>query len=255
MDKKAEIQVRKIAEAIYIKHRDKGLHSDPARDWKEAEALYRNKFKYYPWWLYQLLYNFHYEILASAAIISIFMSSCAITVNKDSTDLNIRPYVSVDMEYPKKFVNNNDTFYGNNIVLTNKGKIPAAKVSTQYYITSDLDKENMNGLVWFNENLGGFGSISFVIPNDPKIEPGFRSLSPAAQYYYFEAITSYEGIELNRKYWTHVRKVFFIDKAINQLFPVKIYGEWDRNKNSRPPLLSTKEQVVNLLDEIKKNKK
>ncbi len=163
--------------------------------------------------------------------------------------------MSVDLgSYPIRRTQGNDTMYGNGIALKNKGKIPAAKVSTQYYITTDMDKENRNGLEWFDKNLGGFGSVSFIAPDVTEVEPGFRSLSPGAEYYYFEALTSYEGKDQNKKYWTHIKKVFYVDKGNNELYAVKIEGDWDRNKNFKIPALSTKKEVVDLIEVIKNKK-
>jgi len=158
------------------------------------------------------------------------------------------------MDDPKVFINKADTFYGNNIVLKNKGKIPASKVSTRYYITSDKDLNNMNGLEWFNKTLGGFGSISFIAPEATEKEPGFRSLSPSAEYYYFEAIISYEGLKPIKKYWTHIKKIYYVDRDSGMLYSVYIYGEWDRNRNFAIPQISSEKEVVNLLEKFKKKK-
>jgi len=45
-----------------------------------------------------------------------------------------------------------------------------------------------------------------------------------------------------------------VDKERNKLFAVSNYGEWDRNKNFIPPLLSTEEEVISLLQNLKKEK-
>lgn len=113
----------------------------------------------------------------------------------------------------------------------------------------------MNGREWFGKFLGGFGGVSFVAPQATEIEPGFRDLSPSAEYYYWEALVIYEGLETRKTYWTHVKKVYFINRSTNRLIPVSTYGEWDRNEVFAPPGISTEKQVVDLLEEIKKRRK
>ena len=202
-----------------------------------------------------LLKNHHYSLLALAAILSLFgniaMMSWSIGVDKTRTNLDTRPYVSVDMANPIWFERPPDTFYGNNITLKNTGRTPAAKISTIYYVTTDLDKTNMHGAEWYEKNQGGFGSVSLITPGATEVEPGFRSLSPNAQYYYFEAVTSYEGLDVDKIYWTHIRKVFFINRNRKQLYPVYSYGDWDRNRVARVPALHSTAQVVGLLGGIK----
>lgn len=164
------------------------------------------------------------------------MMTWSIGVDGNSTDLNMRPYVTVNMGYPIKKSTEKSIFYGNDIILKNNGRLPAANVSTEYYITTDADKKNMHGLEWFKKYLGGFGSVSFIAPGDFDLEKGFRDLSPSAEYYYFEALTSYEGLKQNKKYWTHIKKIFYVDKETNLLYIISSYGDWDRNKKFRPPL-------------------
>jgi len=224
----------------------------------KMKIVFYKKAKLYWRCIKLFLKKYNTSIIATVAILSlvanIAMMTWSIFVNAASTDLNTRPYVSIDMSNPQRFINKNDIFYGNNIILINKGKIPASNVSTQYYITTNMDKENLHGFKWFNENLGGFGSTSFIVPDATEIEPGFRSLSPTAEYYYFEAVVSYEGLKFNKKYWTHVKKIFYVDKDANVLYNVYNYGEWDRNKNFNQPHLAKKNEVVDLMENIKKKK-
>ena len=157
----------------------------------------------------------------------------------------------------KQLITENDVFYGNDIILKNTGRIPATKVSTSYYITTDLDQANMNGPEWFEKKLGGFGGTSFIAPGAKESEPGLRSLSGAAEYYYWESLVIYEGLEQNKKYWTHVKKACFLDKygdKVIQIIPVFNSGEWDRNNSFDPPRLSTKDEVMATLQKIKQRK-
>ena len=251
-------KIRRIAYALYLKSKKAGLENNSLRDWVEAEVIFYNKLKYCWWHTCNFFKKYHSSVIAAVAILSLFtnmlMMTWSIHVNNTSIDLNTRPYVSINMSNPKRFINQNDTFYGNGITLINKGKIPASNVHTQYYITTDMDKENMFGLDWFDKNLGGFGSTSFIVPDATEIEPGFRSLSPVAEYYYFEAITSYEGLKFNKKYWTHIKKIFYVDKDANSLYAVFSYGEWDRNRSFTPPPLASKNEIMDLIENIKKKR-
>jgi len=254
-------KIRKIAYNKYLEYKENGFDNDPFRDWMEAEAIYSNKIKYVCLNIWHFIKINHYAIVAIVAILSPLLTLFTIHWNMkmtlyskkidwESTVLNTRPYVSADMKNPQLLMVNNEAFYGNEIILKNSGRIPAAQIETKYYITTDKDKENMNGSEWYNKNLGGFGSTSFIIPQGIESELGKRSLSPSADYYYFEALTIYEGLESNKKYWTHIKKVFYIDKKLNVLLAVFVYGDWDRNKYFEPPLFSTKEEVVKKLEEI-----
>ena len=238
-NKGVEEKIRSIAYDIYLHRNESGLSDDADMNWKTAECKFRNKLKYGWWSIQHFLRKYHSSIIAFIAIVSLFvniaMMTWSIRVNSISTDLNTRPYVSINMSEPKPFVNKEDVFYGNNIILKNNGKIPASDISTQYYITTDMDKENMQGIEWFDKNLGGFGSVAFIAPGDTAVDPGLRSLSPSATYYYFEAITSYKGLEPNKKYWIHIKKVFYIDKRVGDLYAVFAYGDWDKNQNILPP--------------------
>lgn len=258
MDSKREDRIRKIAYVIYLESKDDGLEDNSLRDWMKAEAIFYSKVRYCWWHIQYFFKKYHASIIAVVAFLSLVANTAmmiwGIYVNSASTDLNTRPYISVNMSNPKRFINKDDIFYGNGIILINKGKTSASSVYTQYYITTEMDKENMQGLDWFNKNLGGFGSTSFIAPDATEIEPGFRSLSPAAEYYYFEAITSYDGLDKNKKYWTHIKKVFYVDKNTGELYAVFIHGEWDRNRNFIPPRLSIKEEVIDLLKDIKKKR-
>lgn len=254
--RREEEKIRRIAYDIYLHRKESGLSDDSDKNWKEAECVVNNKLKYCWWFIWYLLRKYHSSIVAFIAIVSlaanIIMMTWSIIINSISTVLDTRPYVSINMLEPKIFADKEDVFYGGNIILKNNGKIPASDISTQYYITTDMDKENMQGVEWFDKNLGGFGSVAFIAPGDTAVDPGLRSLSPSATYYYFEAITSYKGLEPNKKYWIHIKKVFYIDEKVGNLYAVFAYGSWDKNQNILPPQISKKEDVVKLLEELKK---
>lgn len=206
--------------------------------------------------MWKCLKKSHEPILALAAISSLFFMAWQIQVQSNATDLDTRPYVSVDIASPQYIQNEkdpSDTYYGNDILLTNRGKTPASRVQTAYYITTDKDRNNMHSPEWFRKHLGGFGSVSFITPGEIRRERGKRSLSPTAIFYYFEAMSSYQGLDDDRTYWTHIRKVFSIDQGRRQLYLVCTYGEWDRNKNFSPPSISKTSTVIAIFERLKKS--
>ena len=156
-----ENRVRKVAYAIYQRAEEDGLQDKPEENWKAAEAIVNNHFRYVWWFIWRWLKKEHYPVIAIVAVASLGANAGMMTwnvhTNAASTDLNTRPYVSINMEHPQHFTTDRDAFYGNDILLKNTGRIPAARVSTRYYITTELDQENMNGEQWFNNVLGGFG--------------------------------------------------------------------------------------------------
>lgn len=254
--RREEEKIRRIADDIYLRCKENGLSDDSDKNWKEANRVFNNKLKYLRWLTWYFLRKCHSSVIAVIAIVSlaanIIMMTWSIIINSISTVLDTRPYVSINMLEPKIFADKEDVFYGSNIILKNNGKTPASDISTQYYITTDMDKENMQGVEWFDKNLGGFGSVAFIAPGDTAVDPGLRSLSPSATYYYFEAITSYKGLGPNKKYWIHIKKVFYIDKKVGNLYAVFAYGSWDKNQNILSPQISKKEDIVKLLEELKK---
>ena len=230
-----EEKIRRIAFSIYQETKDLGLKDDPKENWTKAETLFRNKLKYRVWSLGNWVRVWHHQIVAVVAIFAlisnVLMMTWNIGTNAWSTDLNTRPYVSVNIQEPLIYRRTDkDMFYGNDFVLKNTGRIPAAKVSTSYYVTTDFDKDNRSGEKWFIEQLGGYGGVSFITSQATEREPGLRSVSPASpNYYYWEALTTYEGLDYGKKYWTHVKKIYFANEPANQFIPVLNIGEWDRN--------------------------
>lgn len=160
--------------------------------------------------------------------------------------------MSINLEKLEKTGKGSDTAYGGNIVFRNKGKAPASNVVVRRYITTDMDKTNRDGQDWYDKNMGGLGSPTFIAPDVPEYEQGFRSLSPAAEFYYFESIVTYEGLK-QRKYWTRITKIFHVD-AEGNFFPVYTHGDWDKNSNFKPEELSSQKDVVKLLANVKDKK-
>ncbi len=253
--RKNQDAIRKVAYAIYLESKENGLENDPLGDWLKAERISSGWTRWLPWGIPWWFKRYHGSITAFVALAALFTSIgttfWVVQTSNSSTDLANRAYVSVNIKSPIRHKEGESIFYGNDILLKNGGKTPASKVSSSYYITTDVDKNNMSGEKWFDEHLGGRGSVSFLAPSAEEVEPGFRDLSPSAVYYYFEALTKYEGLGTGKKYWTHVRKAFFHDKPSGRLYPVFTDGEWDRNENFVPPSLSTTEQVRELLEKIK----
>lgn len=262
----SERQVREIAGYLYQVRTEKGLQGTAEEDWNKAEAILQNKPRYWRWCariglqhIWQFLHKHHYPLIVLIAFASLvanmIMMKGNIQTSQNSIDLDTRPYLAINIEQPVYRRVGLDAMYGNDIILKNSGKTPASHVSTRYYITTELDRENRNGQEWFDEFLGGFGGVSFLAPQATGWEFGFRSLSPSAEYYYWEGLVTYEGMEKNKKYWTHVKKVYFIERTANRLLPVSTYGDWDRNEDLDAPSISTSKQIAALLEDIKKKRK
>jgi len=243
-------QIKKIA---YYRYKDRECeHGYDKNDWRDAEK----------WWWLKSVWVFakiqHYPMVVFIAlaslIASLVMTTSSIYINANSVDLANRPYVSINIENPIRRIDQTDTFYGGDIIVKNNGKTPAANVDAMLYITTEMDKTNREGIDWFKKHLGGRSSVSFIIPDATERAPGFRSLSPTAEYYYFEAIILYEGLKGSKKYWTHIRKVFYIPKTGVNLYPVFVLGEWDRNNNIQPPKLLTEEEVKALIEDFRNEK-
>lgn len=248
-------KIRQIAETIYAESKNKGLANDPERDWKEAESIYDDKLKYYLWWLpLQYFLKNKYKIYAVGGALFIFLIVSGIQSYRNSADLNTRPYLSLDIIQPMQIVDEGvrEIYYGTYIILRNNGKTPASNVSAQYYMTTNIDRERADTSKWFNERIGGLGTLSFIAPGAIYKEAAFRSLSPTAKYYYFEAIAAYEGLKPEKKFWTSIKKVFYIDRETGNFYPLHTQGDWDRNKNFSPPSISDEKEIAKLLQETKK---
>lgn len=266
MKNSTEGQIQKIAHQLYERRTEQSLPGTPEEDWTKAETIFQNKPRYLLWsaqirWqhFWQFLHEHHYPLIVLLAFASLLANMWMMTRNiqtsKTSIDLDTRPYLSINMEQPVHRRVGLDAMYGNDITLKNSGKTPATQIATQYYITTELDRDNMNGTQWYDQFLGGFGGVSFLASQATGSEYGFRSLSPSAEYYYWEALVTYEGLEVNKTYWTRVKKVYFIDRTTNRLLPVLNSGEWDRNQDFDVPRISTSKEIVALLEQIKKKRK
>lgn len=255
-DESRNNRISRIAKSIYFKASEKGFPNDPARDWSEAEKIYSNKFRYYLWWLpSEYLGENNYRVLLFATACLFLIVTFGIKAKGPSYEFTSRPYVSVNILNPLQIIDESgkNTYYGSYIILKNNGKTPAANVTTKYYMTTNLDKEKLNYSRWINEKVSGVGILGFIAPGAIQKEPSFRSLSPSARYYYFEAVTSYEGINPGKRYWTRIKKVFYIDRETGDFYPVSFSGEWDRNRDFTAPALSSEQEISVLLDKIERD--
>lgn len=163
-----------------------------------------------------------------------------------------RPVLSVYMDSPGVGIGKDGgVYYGGPIILQNKGKIPASNIKTEYYITTDIDKSNAEDSDYFERTLGGRGKITFLGANETGVEYGIRSLSDKANYYYFEAVVSYEGISSDKKYWLKIIKLYKVDLSNYKLLSAYNYGRWDRNSDFSIRYLSTPKTVQNLINKHK----
>jgi len=168
--------VRKVAYAIYFESKENGLENDSVGDWLKAERICRS-WLHWLWW--QILWHVkRYPgsiavfISCLSLLLNLLLTSWVVLTNNRSTNLANRPYVSVNVKDPVRRDTDKDTYYGNDILLKNTGKTPASRVSTSYYITTDIDKTNRSGEKWFDEHMGGFGSVSFITSGAEEVSPG-----------------------------------------------------------------------------------
>jgi len=108
------------------------------------------------------------------------------------------------------------------------------------------------GTKWSDQKVEGISTLGFVPPGGFVKEPSFRSLSPAASLYYFEAIASYRGVNSGKRYWTQIKRVFKIDRQNQNLLPIFNYSEWDRGRNFVAPTLSADKEIWKLLVKVEK---
>ncbi len=250
-----EKRIRGIAEVIYAENKKKGLPADPARDWKQAEETYDDKVTYYFFWKPgQFLRKYCYNLIAVVVLLIIFLAVADLKVGQDLNDMRNRPYLSVDLINPMQIsdTDSSSTYYGNYLILKNIGKTPAANVKISYYMTTEVDGKRTLGQRWIDQKAEGVSALGFVAPGGFIKEPSFRSLSPAASYYYFEAVASYHGLNPVKHYWTHIKRMFKIDRETRKLVPIFSYAEWDKEKNFVVPSLSTDRDIWNLLAKVEK---
>ncbi len=249
-------RIKEIAAVLYAQNKEKGLKNDPHRDWLEAEAIYSDKLKYYSEWLpSRFVKKNNYKIVAVLGALIVLLVAWNVRVGQNAAEADKRPYVSVNIMNPMQISDAENRYVGNYFILKNNGKSPASNVHLNYYITANVDKtisKNPDSPKWFNESAEGVSSIGFITAGGMQKEPGFRPLSPLAEYYYFEAVVSYEGMMPNKRYWTHVKKIFRIDKKNGDLFLVFASEEWDRNRDFIVPRISAGKEVEGLLNKIRR---
>lgn len=248
-------RIVEIAEVIYAENKKKGLPSDQMRDWKQAEDIYDDKITYYFFWIPgRFLRKYYHKLILIGVLLIIFFAIAEMKVGQDLKDIKNRPYLSVDLINPMEIsdADSKNSYYGNYLILKNNGKTPAANVTVSYYMTTEADSKRTLGQRWFDQKAEGISTLGFVAPGGFIKEPSFRSLSPEASYYYFEAITSYYGLNPAKRYWTHIKRVFKIDRETKRLVLIFSYAEWDKDKNFMAPSLSTDKDAWNLLAKAEK---
>jgi hypothetical protein len=164
-----------------------------------------------------------------------------VRTQKNSLDLEVRPYISIRLINFDVSRDKENTFIGGDILYYNYGKTPASNMKTRFYIATKEDGIGNRSLEEYAQDAwGGYKKISFLCPTEFDKVSRRLSLSPSTTIYYINAIVEYEGIEENRTYWTSFKKVIRIID-INTLKPTYIEidssGNWDRNKNFTLPEL------------------
>jgi hypothetical protein len=250
-----EKKIGEIAEIIYAENRSKGLPADPMRDWNQAEQIFDDKAVYFGWWLpARFIRKYYYKIIALTLTAIVLLFAWNLKTGQDLKEISIRPYVSVDMIDPIQISDGEgkNVYFGNYIILNNTGKTPAANVSVRYFLTSEIEKAEPENQKWIDEKIEGVGSLGFIAPGAFIKEPGFRALSPSAKYYYFEAIVSYRGLASQKRYWTHVKKVFQFDRPAGKFKTALSDSEWDRNSSFGAPPMSTGKEIGEFVMQIAK---
>ena len=190
------------------------------------------------------------------ATVALLTTAWVVYTQWRSTDLNTRPYISINvMNLEEKIISSQDSKgYAGLIVLTNDGNIPATKIETRYYLTTDGSYVNAENRRYFEERFGGYPTIRYLAPKASGAERVDRAITPADKFYYFEAITSYEGLYRNRTYWIRVWKVFNI-LGPSQFVEIDGDAEWDRNVSFIPPDRSTQAEVKEKVGKAQENVK
>lgn len=238
--------VREIAEFVYAENYRKGLPSDSMRDWVEAERIYDDKIRYFFYWKpARFIGRNFYKLVAGGVLLIVFFVIADLKTGQYWTDMRNRPYLSIDLINPVQITDaeTGSAYYGNYMILRNNGKTPASDVAVSYYMTTEADDKKAAKETWFDQKIEGISRVGFVAPGGFIKEPGFRSLSPEASYYYFETVASYSGLNPGKHYWTRIKRVFKIDRDTQKLLPISSYTEWDRDRNLAVPVLSADKDI------------
>lgn len=249
-----EKKISEIAEIIYAENRKKGLPADPMRDWRHAEQIYDDKTLYFGWWLpARFIQKYYYKIIAVSMAAIVVLIALNIWTVRDTREVDIRPYISVSMIDPIQVSDTvgKNVYFGNYIIVNNAGKTPASNVSIRYYLTSEAEMAGATGQKWVDRKVEGLSTLGFIAPGTFTKEPGFKALSPSAKYYYFEAVVSYQGLSSSRRYWTHVKKVFRYDRPEGKFVLATGDMEWDRNRDTVVPPISSVSEIDNLMMKLK----
>ena len=250
-----EKRLREIAETIYAENKKKGLPSNPMRDWKRAEQIYDDKIVYLFFWKpAQFLQKYYYKVIAVALSLIVFFAIADFKVQQDLKDMRNRPYLSLDLIDPVQITGADtaNTYYGSYLILKNSGKTPATNVTVSYYMTTEVDGKKAGRPGWFSQRAQGASKLGFVPPGAFVKEPSFRSLSPEATLYYYEAVASYRGLNDGKHYWTQIKRMFKVDKGTKGLVQVYNYAEWDKDKDFEVPGLSTDKDIWELMSKAGK---
>ena len=245
-----EKAIREIAETVFADNKKKGLPPDAMRDWTQAEKIYDNKVYYcLLWHPSKLLEKYYHKVVAAGIILIILLIGLIVNVDRNIGEMRVRPYLEVDPVYPVMIDNadGGNTYFGNYILLKNMGRSPAVNVKVAYYMTTEVDSNKSVGPGWFDQKTEGVSFLGFVAPGTMAKEPGFRALSPSASYFYFEAVVSYLGPNSQKRYWSHTRRVFKVDKASKKLVLLSDETDWDKNKYFSIPRLSNDREIRDLL--------
>lgn len=245
-------EISDTAYAIWRLHEKEGLANDATGNWLSAERKCRSHVGWVRFWFFWGLKRYGNLFTACIAAFGL-IANTLITFHvlgrqEYNAEITGRPYVGVSLERPRRTPNNVDSAgYGGNILFTNRGGTHASGITTEYYITTDVDLVNKVNKEWFQLNWGFYPEVTDLSPNGRGREPGGRALNPHARYYYFEAVSTYGGLGLHSRhdYWTHVRHVYRVlnDKVLIEL-PEHRIDEVDQNRAIHAPEVATLDEVT-----------
>ncbi|MBL7131669.1 MAG: hypothetical protein ISS45_09780 [Candidatus Omnitrophica bacterium] len=184
------------------------------------------------------------------ALIALLISGLTFWWFRYDLNLKNRPYLYVEIEYPKTWLytdpkTNTSGHRKINIdfQVSNEGPVPASNIKFDWYVATDMDGELIDPdefLEMENKKAPKYGT---VFPKQTVDLLGYNpDISPAAKKIFLYVVVSYEGVAKNflgfwgnyKKYWYLLRTEYeLLYYQPNDVGIAQIYYEtdWDREQN------------------------
>jgi len=169
--------------------------------------------------------------------------------------LEHRPYLYIHLPSNEVEVGYNEQerawFGGGELRFRNVGKDTATITETNYMVASDTA-----GVVkfreWFEKDYGGFPDITNVFPGQEDVRvpchPEISTSGKRPKLLYIGAVVSYVGPSSKKTYWYKFSQLYVIElkkgkdnqgqeKEWSIPNPLKPEHDWDKNTNSKAPIL------------------